>query len=337
MQADDYILLLYKQLRGESSAAEDAAVQAWLSQSPENQQAAAQIRQIWADAGHYGKSFTPDLDGAFAQLKARIRSAEAPRAKRFALRPLLRVAAALALLLVALWGYRQWAGNGVETLQFAVLEQENAEKRAFDLPDGSQVWLRKGSRLDCPAQFGGAERRVRLQGEAFFSVAHNAQQPFVVETPDGDQVRVLGTEFDLKTRLDGDRKGASVYVQSGKVQFSPKGSAEGVVLTARQKASFDAAQDRLEVDKFASLNELAWQKGGLEFERTPLAEVLRDLEQHYGARIELRNPALHGCTYSAPLSNLPLDKILESLSLIYQVKVQRLPDNSYALSGGSCQ
>lgn len=66
------------------------------------------------------------------------------------------------------------------------------------LSDGSEVWLNAESSLEFPSAFTSKERRVNLKGEAYFKVARNEQNPFIVTT-DKMQVRVLGTEFNFRS------------------------------------------------------------------------------------------------------------------------------------------
>jgi ferric-dicitrate binding protein FerR (iron transport regulator) len=154
-----------------------------------------------------------------------------------------------------------------------------------------------------------------------------------VDLPDDDVVKVLGTEFGV--RLSANQ--TDVFVRSGKVFFSPKMQPKGVVLTARQKATFDRNATQFTVDENATLNELSWQTGGLEFVRTPMEKVVADLERHFNVKISLRNPTMRGCTYTSPLTTQPLEKVLESLALTYQFRVTSPAPGQYALLGGTCQ
>jgi ferric-dicitrate binding protein FerR (iron transport regulator) len=326
---DDYILLLSKQFSGDLSPTESAALQKWLAQSPDNERLAAELRQVWEKTGGYGKAFSPNMDAAFRQVQMKIQTAEQPRAKIVPIgQRLMRVAAALLFLLAAVWGYRQISTPNV-TKVFA----QNEEKRLVELPDGSRVWLRQHGELEFPAQFINAERHVKLTGEAYFEVAPDAAHPFFVDLPNGDAVKVLGTEFGVRLLSNQ----TDVFVRSGKVFFSPKMQPKGVVLTAHQKATYDRQATQLTVDESATLNELAWQTGGLEFESTPMADVIADLEAHYNVKITLRNPAMRTCPHTALHTTQPIDKVLESLALTHQFRVGNPAPGQYELLGGNCQ
>src|SRR5690606_13352531 len=77
------------------------------------------------------------------------------------------------------------------------------------LPDGSKVWLNANSTLKYPSRFGGKERVVELEGEAYFDVSQqstaNSRQasfvPFLVKT-NNQTVEVLGTEFNISAYAD---------------------------------------------------------------------------------------------------------------------------------------
>lgn len=88
------------------------------------------------------------------------------------------------------------------------------------LADGSTVTLQPGALLHYPARFGGGQRVVRLEGEAFFDVFHDAGHPFRVLT-DELETTVLGTSFSVRA-VPG-QGAATVRVRTGRVrvQASP--------------------------------------------------------------------------------------------------------------------
>jgi transmembrane sensor len=65
------------------------------------------------------------------------------------------------------------------------------------LPDGSKVWLNAASSLRFPIAFVNGERNVSITGEAYFEVAKNKSQPFIVDVNGRSSVEVLGTHFNI--------------------------------------------------------------------------------------------------------------------------------------------
>jgi len=330
MKENEYILLLSKRFSGEISATESVMLDEWLRQSPENEQIAANHQRIWEKVESFGMTFSPNLDVDFQKVQARIRNvAQAPLRVSLGQR-LMRAAAVIALLLAAIWGWQQLSPTADSDV---IVSAGTVGNQSFALPDGSRFWLREGSQLVYAEKWAGQERRVKLQGEGYFEVQHDPTHPFKVELENGGTVEVLGTQFNVR---QSDRQ-TSVLVRSGKVRFSPNAQTEGPVLTANQKAVFDHSAAQVRVSNLNSLNELSWQTGGLEFVNTPLNQVMGDLEKYYGVKIALHNPAMSSCPHSAPLTSQPIDKVLETLALTHQLKVKKVGEGSYELSGGQCR
>lgn len=90
------------------------------------------------------------------------------------------------------------------------------------LDDGTRVHLNNNSTLSYPSSFGSGERRVSLDGEAYFMVATDARRRFVVETPEGE-VRDYGTQFNVNTQ---EGHVTTVALVEGSASVSPAGGTE---------------------------------------------------------------------------------------------------------------
>ena len=330
MKENDFILLLSKRFSGEISPEETVMLSEWLNQSPANKVFEADAQRIWEKAEGYGRTFTPDLGADFQKVQARIQEIGQPALRVAWGQRLIRVAAVIALLLTAVWGWQQFSASPVSEV---LVSAENTGQKNVELPDGSRVWLREGSQLTYAEKWTGKERRVKLRGEGYFDVQHDPAHPFKVELENGGIVEVLGTQFDVRQTA----KQTSVLVRSGKVHFSPTAQTSGSVLTANQKAVFDHSATQVRVSNVNSLNELSWQTGGLEFINTPLSSVVSDLERFYSVKITLSNPAMAGCPHSAPLTSQSIDKVLETLILTHQLRLKQTGEKTYELSGGQCR
>ena len=64
------------------------------------------------------------------------------------------------------------------------------------LPDGSSIWLNAQTTIQYPVSFNKHERKIKLDGEAYFEVAKDKKRPFIVNTKDCS-VEVLGTKFNV--------------------------------------------------------------------------------------------------------------------------------------------
>ncbi|SKB54462.1 FecR family protein [Parapedobacter luteus] len=86
--------------------------------------------------------------------------------------------------------------NGVDPSHFNEIRVPYAGQYKVTLADGTVVWVNSGSTLKFPVQFSGNERRVFLDGEAFFDVAKDPNRPFFVEA-EGKTIEVVGTRFNV--------------------------------------------------------------------------------------------------------------------------------------------
>lgn len=84
-----------------------------------------------------------------------------------------------------------------EAGRFQSYANHTGDVAVLHLEDGTQVWLQDGTELRYAVGKGDGERIVRLDGEAYFDVSHDARHPFVVETREL-AIRVLGTAFNVR-------------------------------------------------------------------------------------------------------------------------------------------
>jgi len=85
---------------------------------------------------------------------------------------------------------------------YNTIETPKGGQYQIRLPDGTQVWLNAASSMKFPVSFSNSKRRrVELNGEAYFEVAHKNNQPFVVKTT-RQEVEVLGTHFNISSYPD---------------------------------------------------------------------------------------------------------------------------------------
>ncbi|MFC3196681.1 FecR domain-containing protein [Parapedobacter deserti] len=89
-----------------------------------------------------------------------------------------------------------WQQSGVDPSRFNEIRVPYAGQYKVTLGDGTVVWVNSGSALKFPVQFSGNERRVFLDGEAFFDVAKDPNRPFYVEA-EGKTIEVVGTRFNV--------------------------------------------------------------------------------------------------------------------------------------------
>ena len=156
------------------------------------------------------------------------------------------------------------------------------------LDDGTKVWLNAGSRLAFPSKFDSKVRTVYLEGEAYFEVAHNDQQPFYVNVKD-IEIRVLGTKFNVSA-YSTDALVETVLLE-GKVAINETGNLDflnkEVFLKPNQKASYNKEKKTTLVMNEADADiSIAWVNGWFSFSQQTLVDVLKKLERYYNVKFE---------------------------------------------------
>jgi transmembrane sensor len=249
------------------SAADQAALDAWLEESTAHRVAWLRMEYGWRKVGRLGVLRSPE-------------GAAAPAPRRFIAR--WRPAAMAAGLAVVLG-----LGSLVATQDLGrkVYATELGGHATVPLADGSKIELNTDTRLR--ATLAQEQRTVWLdKGEAYFEVAKDPSRPFVVYAG-GRKVTVLGTKFSV--RRDGDR--VLVAVAEGRVRVDPLRPAAAIppavvtggdVVIADQIATLVTPKSAARVE-----SELAWRRGLLMFDKSTLGDAVDEINRYNRKKLVL--------------------------------------------------
>ena len=163
------------------------------------------------------------------------------------------------------------------------------------LSDGTRVWLNSETALRYPSSFGRGERRVQLEGEAYFEVEHDPKLPFVVETAQ-QQVSVLGTSFSVRAYAD--QSVTVTTLESGRVAVDYGGDFDAILDPGRQATLADGKITVRDVDTSIYT---AWRNGKFIFIDQPLGEILLTLGRWYDLDVVYTNPGLEDLRFTGEL------------------------------------
>lgn len=149
------------------------------------------------------------------------------------------------------------------------------------LPDGSQVWLNAESSLKYPVNFNSKERKVELNGEAYFEVSKK-QLPFIVVT-DKQEVRVLGTHFNISNYHD--EPVTKTTLLEGSVNVVQRSTGASRILKPGEQSSVTATPSLPSVVTADVETEMAWKNGLFIFKDEPIERILKDLARWYDVEI----------------------------------------------------
>lgn len=213
--------------------------------------------------------------------------------------------------------YPEQKNNRQEIIYNTIMVPRAGEYR-LTLADGTRVWLNADSELKYPVDFPSGPRRVFLRGEAYFEVAKNEKQPFLVEVGNME-VEVLGTKFNINaSRIDGSYQTTLV---EGKVRVSNHRTTESLVLRPDQQAqSKDGHFCVKEVDARVYT---AWREGKFYFESEPLEEIAAQLERWYDVQFFFTRESLRKDEFTGVIrKDYTADRILDIITKTTNVKFE---------------
>jgi transmembrane sensor len=247
----------------------------------------------------------------------------------------LTVAAGCALAVVCggiVLGTR-FAPSGAAPPPLALRSPQVISPEHRTLPDGTRVDLAPGTVLAVRFVAGASGPRevVLSRGDAHFEVAPDPARPFVVKVGSA-RFRAVGTAFSVGFGP----ADVELHVTEGRVAVDAPGQSEPLaVVSAGHRALVDPAVARAPevaaIAPAATAERFAWRVPRLEFDATPLAEVVAQLNRHGTARLRLIGRDLQRIEISGSLRADNLDPLLRSLETTYGLRVSRLPDGTIAL------
>ncbi|WP_461634088.1 FecR family protein [Labilibaculum euxinus] len=267
-------LIRFIQRKGDDKFQND--VLKWINASSENR---AYFHRIKAE---YVSSFSSvsgiDLEKEYQVFRKRISTSY----KIF-----YRFAAVLIIGLLAGGTLLYWSGNFPfvhEKLYHTVAKQQ----MEITLDDGSTVVLNSKSSLKLASNYNRSARIVFLEGEALFNVSENKKKPFIVKTLKGVNVRVLGTQFNVKSYASNNT--VETTLVSGKVEILDNESSNLMaVLEPRQRATFHKKERKIELETVETDEITSWTEGILYYENSSMAEVLEDIERWYDVQFTIED------------------------------------------------
>jgi transmembrane sensor len=226
-------------------------------------------------------------DSIFHRISAQM---EAPVQKSHKVISLWRniAAAAAMVVLVAFAAFcKNSILNVVDPIKQLELTSNAGEHRQISLPDGTKVWLSPSTRISYPEKFRGDQRLVKLEGEAFFDVKHDAGHPFIIQSGI-IKTAVLGTCFNVNAYPNAAT--AWVTLVSGKVAVAllAGNNRQQQVITPNQRVLFNRAHGTLVTENYPAAPKFLDQRNGLfNFDGETMQSVADELARQYGIHISI--------------------------------------------------
>lgn len=228
------------------------------------------------------------------------------------------IAAAIAIIIIAsisvIQNQKFFDVSVREQTELVRKTNPKGQKSTIFLNDGTKVFLNSGSSLSYVNGFSQPERRVMLQGEAYFIIAKDPSRPFKVVT--GDIITTaVGTEFNVNSY----EKDVKVSLTEGKVIVSNDNANWENALEPGQEISYNHNAKEFMISSFDLYETLAWKNGLLLFRNASFAEIKESLERWYGVDIEADTSEFEDWSITAEFDNESLDYVLQSLKFAKKI------------------
>ena len=206
--------------------------------------------------------------------------------------------------------YKYVKSDSLENVsEYHTLIVPKGERQKVIFSDSSWVILNAQSTMKYPVAFRGEERKVYVEGEAYFEVTRDEEHPFIVSVKNFD-VRVLGTSFNVMSYDD--EFASSVTLLSGKVETTS--GHDTVRLSPGEQVSI-TSDNRMTVQKTDINVVVSWMDGKFGFSNERLDVIMRKICRWYDVEVLYAVPEIRERRFTgAPANNMPLKELLEALS-----------------------
>lgn len=197
-------------------------------------------------------------------------------------------------------------------------------KYQLSLLDGTKVWLNAASSIEYPVAFNGKTRAVTISGEAYFEVAKNAKQPFLVNIENSKTtIEVLGTHFNINTYADNGSYKTTLL--EGSIKLST-GNRKFLLQPNQQAVSQPDSEQVLLINNVSSEDILAWKNNLFHFNQASIGDVMLELARWYNIQVIYEGTKPPGTFTGKIQKDLTLRQALNILGAT-RVRYQLTEDN----------
>lgn len=299
----------------------------WIAADPANAKWLFEIEHVWSLKDELRFSDKKEIEAAYNRFITHIQKKEKPTFKKKKQRSVsfswFRYTAAAVLILIL--GINLYLPTDETPAEINVIEVPNGQRASVTLSDGTKVWLNSQSKLTYPAKFPTQKRVVRLEGEGFFEVAHNAKSPFCVESS-LIQVQVLGTKFNIKSYPN---EPSLVTLAEGKVEVIANNKQSKITLKPNEQVIY-SIKTGMRLAQHVTVNTVkSWTTGEIAYSNKTLKEIASDLERQFDVQIIITDPILASATFTCHFKKAtPIAEVLnllkETRDIDYRIKEQKV-------------
>lgn len=337
--------IFIKFMQGNCTEPEFNQFREWVDQESQSISGRQMIREVWDEFVPNEKSeseklkYDQILDKIHHQIhinqnKQQLEASDKKASYRIGV-ILTRAAAVLLIPVLSLLLYTMYAGkaNFSNNLNMLEVEAPAGSRIHIRLGDGTLVWLNHGSKLKYPYRFSREIRKVYLEGEAYFQVAHNAKIPFVVGTSSVD-VKATGTEFNVSAYPD-DKNVVTTLVEGKVILYNSANKQEIKALLPDQCLKYNSEGNTFVLESGETEKNIGWKDGRLIFRNDSFGEIAKKLDRWFNVEVEITSEKVNEFTCTATFTDETLSQVLELLTIAAPVNYalppqNKMPDGSFS-------
>jgi len=323
----------------------------WICEHPEKATEFNSAKIILNNLNSAYKTVTPSAEKELERLQSKIQIEKDDRetTKQYRIFQFVKYAAVF-IILIGLGLFLKLIvfpdkNNSDSLYAYKEIKTPKGKRMHIVLSDGTHIWLNSESILKYPEEFAGNERKVYLEGEAYFNVTSNKLKPFYVYAGEV-RVKVLGTLFNVRSYPDDNF--VETTLEKGKINIELLGSNHSgkdvITLDPNQKVKLYksgyipeteekilAKSERFE--KIESKNAIishnvetglytSWKDEKLTFKSERLSNLKSRLERWYNVPIVIRDTQLYEKKFTGTFVKEPLQEALKALSAASEMKFE---------------
>lgn len=272
---------LIRYIEGNSTQEEKEAIARWLDNDTKNRDEFMALRKSY--------------DLTLINLRENINSAKTEKdgKKRRLMREFAKIAAIFMLSFGLFYFFDKAQKQKEEKIVMHTLHVPAGQRAELTLADGTNVWLNAKTTLTFPNRFSGTNREVELDGEAYFTVKHDPENLFIVNT-EKYAIKVLGTEFNVSSYRSNQMFETSLL--KGSVEISSLQSEETMRLSPDHMAYLK--DGKLHQRYINDYEHFLWRKGLICFVNERMETIVSKLQLYYDIKIIVKNKNISDLRYT---------------------------------------
>lgn len=303
-------------LEGTSTRRERENLLEWIHASKENQTEFFILKDLW-DTSFLGSGKLSEIEKEeWIKIENRIRSEKLlpiSILKKGLRHKILNIAAVFILSFLSGWGghYLYWkSGNRNESGRIETIIACKGQVKEIFLSDGTHVWLNADSKLSFPMAFISGDREVSLEGEAYFEVASDFKNPFIVTTKN-HKVKVTGTCFNVCEYPESNI--IETTLEEGRVKILSGNLLKD--LFPGHQSSFNTETSVIRISRVDFKVYTAWKDGRYELKNEPLEKIMNIVERWWDVKVDYDKKSMGQSSFTVVIKrHKPVEHLFELIN-----------------------